>query len=258
MERAGNKKRAAALNQISSLKPLSALDKLLVIVQWTGEDRILNACDLSVLIFLVQRQNSATGRCDPSVECLMLDTGYKERSVRGSLSKLEGLGIIKRFRRTNWSRNQIVIFKPDRQKVLLRLKHRNSVARGELIWQDNAEKTAENCLGRMQETAPKKENGKQKETEISKITDRPAVSKFETACEKPRSSSMTVGREEFERSVVKVLTKEGSGYEAVLEIPVETFESTYRAYADEKISFSMAVDKLKEAYEEAHSKKNFS
>lgn len=140
MERAGNKKRAAALNQISSLKPLSALDKLLVIVQWTGEDRILNACDLSVLIFLVQRQNSATGRCDPSVECLMLDTGYKERSVRGSLSKLEGLGIIKRFRRTNWSRNQIVIFKPDRQKVLLRLKHRNSVARGELIWQDNAEK----------------------------------------------------------------------------------------------------------------------
>lgn len=69
---------------------------------------------------------------------------------------------------------------------------------------------------------------------------------------------MTVGREEFERSVVKVLTKEGSGYEAVLEIPVETFESTYRAYADEKISFSMAVDKLKEAYEEAHSKKNFS
>ena len=75
---------------------MDLISKFLVVVRWVQAGKVLNQCDLSVLIILVQRQNTRTGRCDPSVQRLMYDTEYCERSVSASLKKLEKIGAIKR------------------------------------------------------------------------------------------------------------------------------------------------------------------
>ncbi|WP_238704912.1 helix-turn-helix domain-containing protein [Parasedimentitalea marina] len=63
-----------------------------------------------VLSRLLDRQNTKTGRCDPSVIRIVEETGMCERSVRGAFKELETRGALKRYRANRRSRNQFMIF----------------------------------------------------------------------------------------------------------------------------------------------------
>ena len=90
--------------------PLDLMQKWKTHQFWIRQKPALTRSALVVLSRLLDRQNTKTGRCDPSVIGIVEETGVCERSVRGAFKELETRGALKRYRAKRRSRNQFMIF----------------------------------------------------------------------------------------------------------------------------------------------------
>lgn len=102
-------------------KPLDLMQKWLVSQYWVRQQPPLTRASFSVLMRLLDRQNTKTGRCDPSAVGLAEETGFSERSVRSAFKELEERGAVIRRRASLRSRNQYLIHSVDELGQMKRL-----------------------------------------------------------------------------------------------------------------------------------------
>ncbi|MBO6854191.1 MAG: hypothetical protein JJ872_10565 [Marivivens sp.] len=228
----------------ASSGPLQVVEKLQAIAAAAASTTGLKAGELKVFIMLVFRQNPETGRCDPTVARLQIDTGLAERTVREAFKVLERKKLIVRTRKSNWSRNHIGIMRADPavlEAIFSRLQRPG--------WQKSAENPTEDCRENRQRSAPRK--GKIKYKEKGKgggsVSDYTRTLKHRTTnC----SDEAPLGMEEFEKRVQKYFEKAGRSYEDLLKVDRQFFEY-FRQYHAGKIGFLDACRLLVQ-----HSKEN--
>ena len=106
---------------MSMRTPLDLKQKWFVAQYWAQVDPPLTRSSYAVLMRLLDRQNTKTGRCDPSAIGLAEETGFTERSVRSAFKELEERGAVKRFRVAKRSRNQFLIHSVEELGQIARL-----------------------------------------------------------------------------------------------------------------------------------------
>ena len=221
--------------------PLDLMQKWKTHLYWIGQKPPLTRSALVVLSRLLNRQNTKTGRCDPSVIRIVEETGMCERSVRGAFKELETRGALKRYRANRWSRNQFMIFSVA-ELDLHRDFVKQKVQRGApASLQSVAAPYAINCRSNLQPAAPEtiKKKGNAEKTSVDKSascgnTDRRVTIEFSLG--------------EFEQRIAKVFEREGYGYEGLLTLPAAEMETVFGKLRSGSISFNQAAGKMLDRY----------
>jgi DNA-binding Lrp family transcriptional regulator len=225
--------------------PLDLLQKWHVSQYWARQQPLLTRTAFLVLLRLLDRQNTKTGRCDPSAIGLCEEMGLSERGVRGAFKELESRGALKRCRVAKRARNQFLIFSVDeigQNQRLAKLKLRAGARTGV---QPVAVPAAVNCRINVKRSAPEqiketiKKNDKAENMEATGPT--PLVDIGGRAVRQ-------IDLGEFERRAVKVFERKGYGYEGLLMIPAEKLEQTFVSYRDGIKSFGQSIGDLLDAY----------
>jgi len=229
-------------------QPLDLMQKWLVPQYWVRQQPQLTRASFCVLMRLLDRQNTKTGRCDPSAVGLAAETGFSERSIRGAFKELEERGVIKRNRVARQSRNQFLIY-----SVVELEQNRRSAKSKRLTGQrpglqPAAAPPAMHCRQTLQRTAPetiKETIKKNKGAENTNAMDRALTS------DTGHQVSLDIDAGEFERRVVKVFEREGYGYEGLLMLPADELEQVFERLCSGHLSFSEAVGELLGSYRSA-------
>lgn len=232
---------------------MDPVTKILFLVECAGAGSCLNASEVKCLIFLVQRQNRSTGQCNPSVDCLMKDTGLGRRTICAALSGLQRKGVISRMglRFSRTKQNQFK--KIDNLAVLRKLNHNlsNDLCHREIspehsanatAWVHNfAHKQASHCTADMQDFAHKKNNKKDNQKtkksgtwnqQICDVTDRENRGAYQSAGD-------------FEAKMAEAFEAQRlGGYEALIEVPAKEIETAYVEHSSGRISFEEAFARL--------------
>lgn len=232
-------------------KPLDLMQKWLVSQYWVRQQPQLTRASFCVLMRLLDRQNTKTGRCDPSAIGLLEETGFSERSVRGAFKELEERGVIKRNRVARRSRNQFLIYSvaeleqnqrsaESKRRSGQRLGLQTLAARPEICCRQNLQRTAPETI---KETKKKKKGAENMDAiaqALTGITD--------------RQPSFDIDLGEFERRAVKVFEREGYGYEGLLMLPAGELEQVFERLYDGHLSFGEAVGELLDSHRTAREK----
>lgn len=226
-------------------KPLDLMQKWLVSQYWVRQQPPLTRASFGVLMRLLDRQNTKTGRCDPSAVGLVEETGFSERSVRSAFKELEERGAVKRFRVAQRSRNQFLIYSVNELGQNARLAELKTRARQRTGLNPVAAPPAAYCRSNLQRPAPEtiKETKKKKEGAEKGIAFGPM-----SRATGQIISLDEMGLGEFERRVVKVFEKEGYGYEGLMALPAQDVELAYGRMVVGEMSFSNALGELLEKY----------
>jgi len=226
-------------------QPLNLVQKWLVSQYWVRQKPPLTRSGFFVLMRLLDRQNTKTGRCDPSAIGLLEKTGFSERSVRGAFKELEERGALKRNRVARRSRNQFLIYSVEElgQNQRLRALKMREHQRTDL--QKSAALPAIRCRLDLQDAAPEtiKETIRKRENAASELV----INSVTTSrTEKITSSGIDLG--EFERRVVKVFERKGFGYKGLVSLPVGCLEQAFVSYDKGITSFGQSISGLLAAY----------
>lgn len=226
-------------------KPLDLMQKWHVAQYWSQQTPPLKRATFSVLMRLLDRQNTKTGRCDPSAVGLAEETGFSERSVRSAFKELEERGAAKRFRVALRSRNQFLIFSVTELKqntLVAELKPRAGQRTG---LNPVSAPPAMRCRLNMRSASPEtiKETKKKKEDAENAIVHGP-MSRFTQRGNS--SNEMSLGQ--FEQRIVKVFEREGYGYVGLMALPAQDMELVYGQMATGELTFSGAVGRLLQTY----------
>ncbi|MEL7803202.1 helix-turn-helix domain-containing protein [Sulfitobacter pontiacus] len=225
--------------------PLDLLQKWHVSQYWARQQPLLTRTAFLVLLRLLDRQNTKTGRCDPSAIGLCEEMGLSERGVRGAFKELESRGALKRRHVAKRARNQFLIFSVDeiaQNQRLTKLKLRAGARTGV---QPVAVPAAVNCRINLKRTAPEqiketiKKNDKAENMEATGPTSLVGIG---------GRAVRQIDLGEFERRAVKVFERKGYGYEGLLMIPAGKFEQTFESYRDGIKSFGQSIGDLLDAY----------
>ena len=232
---------------MTNRKPLGLVDKWQTLQHWVCVYPRLTRSALLVLARLLDRQNPKTGRCDPSAIGIKEETHQCERSVRGAIKELVKRGAIIRYQASKRARNQYVIFsivELAEQRKLMELKAQRN---RQMNLQPIAETPAGICRKNMQRTAPEtiKETKKKKENAEKQTGMCRAVQKILNSNAKPELKF-----EEFEKMMGKAFNQEGSGYMALMELPLDLIEETCDEVRAGKMSITKAAAKLLSQYHE--------
>lgn len=133
---------------------MDLMQKWLVFQYWVRQQPPLTRASFFVLMRLLDRQNTKTGRCDPSAIGLFDETGFSERSVRGAFKEFEDRGVIKRSRVARRSRNQFLIYSLEELGQNQRSEKPIRQARQRPGLQPVAAQPATHCRPNLQPTAP--------------------------------------------------------------------------------------------------------
>jgi len=232
-------------NTAGKRQPLDLKQKWFVTQYWAQQKPSLTRASFAVLVRLLDRQNTKTGRCDPSAVGLADETGFSERSIRSAFKELEERGVLKRSRRALRARNQFMIFSVDELRRNLHhsaLKPRAGQRTG---LNPASVPHAVHCRQNLQRPSPEtiKETKKKKRNAENVI-----APDLASGTSKPGASSDEIGLGEFERRVVKVFEKEGYGYEGLMSVPAEELELVYCRMVQGDLSFSAALGQLLSKY----------
>ena len=226
-------------------QPLDLMQKWLTHQYWVRQKPALTRSAIIVLSRLLDRQNTKTGRCDPSVIRIVEETGMCERSVRGAFKELETRGALKRYRANRRSRNQFMIFSVA-ELDLHRDFVKQKVQRGApASLQSVAAPYATNCRSNLQPAAPEtiketiKKKGNAEKTRVDKSTSRGNSNRRVTF-------EFSLG--EFEQRIAKVFEREGYGYEGLLTLPAAEMETVFGKLRSGSISFNQAAGKMLDRY----------
>ncbi|WP_294227192.1 helix-turn-helix domain-containing protein [uncultured Shimia sp.] len=226
-------------------KPLDLMQKWHVVQYWSQQTPPLKRATFTVLMRLLDRQNTKTGRCDPSAVGLAEETGFSERSVRSAFKELEERGAVKRFRITLRSRNQFLIFSVSelRQNTLLAERKPRAGLRTGL--NSVSALPATRCRLNLRPASPEtiKETKKKKEDAENAFAHGPR-----SHCIVRSSSSGEMDLGQFEQRVVKVFEREGYGYEGLLALPAQDAELAHGLMVTGELTFSGAVARLLKRY----------
>jgi len=225
--------------------PLNLLQKWYVTQYWVRQQPLLTRSGFLVLLRLLDRQNTKTGRCDPSAIGLCEETGLSERGVRGAFKELEYRGAIKRRQITKHTRNQFLIFSVEElaqnqhsTEVKMRASQRTRV-------HSAVEPPATHCRKGLQRAAPEqiKETIKKKDS-AENATAAVPISIPSTGDIAQRKIDLW----EFEKRTVKVFERNGYGYEGLVRLPVGSLEQAFESYRDDVRTFGQSVGDLLDAY----------
>ena len=225
--------------------PLDLMQKWKTHLYWIGQKPPLTRSALVVLSRLLNRQNTKTGRCDPSVIGIVEETGVCERSVRGAFKELETRGALKRYRANRRSRNQFMIFSVaelNLHRSFMKQKIRGSAPAS---LQSVAAPCATHCRSNLQPAAPKtiKETIKKKGN-----AERLSVDKSASCGNTDRRVTIEFSLGEFEQRIAKVFEREGYGYEGLLTLPAAEMETVFGKLRSGSISFNQAAGKMLDRY----------
>lgn len=226
-------------------KPLDLMKKWHVLQYWATRKPPLRPAAYLVLSRLLERQNTKTGRCDPSAVGLAEEISYSERSVRSSFKELEERGAIKRYRASKRSRNQFLIHSvAELQQIqhFAELRMRSGQRTG---MKPVSAAPAIHCRPNLKRAAPetRKETIKKKG---SAERDGALIGAVLPAGLAAPTSEMGMG--EFERNLARAFDRKGYGYQGLLELPVGTVEQAYADLEGGKLSFTQVVDDLLDQY----------
>lgn len=225
--------------------PLDLLQKWHVSQYWARQQPLLTRTAFLVLLRLLDRQNTKTGRCDPSAIGLCEEMGLSERGVRGAFKELENRGALKRRHVAKRARNQFLIFSVDeigQNQRLAKLKPRAGARTG---LQPVAGPPAVRCRINLKRTAPeqiKETIKKNDKTENMKMT---GPTSLENVGGK---AARQIDLGEFERRIVKVFERKGYGYEGLLMLRAGKLEQSFVSYRDGIRSFGQSIGDLLDAY----------
>lgn len=230
---------------MSKRTPLDLKQKWFVAQYWAQMDPPLTRSSYAVLMRLLDRQNTKTGRCDPSAIGLAEETGFTERSVRSAFKELEERGAVKRYRAAKRSRNQFLIHSVEELGQIARLSEQKSRSGHHASMNSTSAQPAARFRSILKRTSPEtiKETIKKKRS-----AERVTASTSRSLPEKQDASKAEMGLGEFERRVVKVFEREGFGYEGLLSLPSNEIEVAYVEMTKGVLSFSNAVGRLLENY----------
>lgn len=225
--------------------PLDLMQKWKTHQFWIRQKPALTRSALVVLSRLLDRQNTKTGRCDPSVIGIVEETGVCERSVRGAFKELETRGALKRYRAERRSRNQFMIFSVAELNL-----HRNFVKQkirggAPASLQSVAAPCATHCRSSLQPAAPEtiketiKKKGNAEKTSVDKST---------SCGNTDRRVTIEFSLGEFEQRIAKVFEREGYGYEGLLTLPAAEMETVFGKLRSGSISFNQAAGKMLDRY----------
>lgn len=204
-------------------KPLDLLEKWNVLTHWGQVRPRLTGAQLLVLWRLLDRQNKRTGQCNPSISRIAEETDLSTRAVSYAIKELKSRGAIER-RALGHLKGNVLIFSTKELGL--------SNLPSQPLPHATAGRPARACQKFLQQASGKtiKEtiNGNYLESIASKALDK---------------TPMDQG--EFERRVLKCFEKDDLGYEGMMSIPVELFESTYSKFIREEVTFNRAVAILK-------------
>lgn len=225
--------------------PLDLLQKWYVTQYWTRQQPLLTRSGFLVLLRLLDRQNTKTGRCDPSAIGLCEETGLSERGVRGAFRELEGRGAIKRCQIAKRARNQFLIFSVEELGQNQRSAELKMRAGKRVGMHSAVAPPAMHCRKSLQRVAPEqiKETIKKKDRAENAKAAGPILipNMGDTA---PRQ----IGLGEFERRAVKVFERNGYGYEGLMILPAGKLEQVFEFYRDGTRSFGQSIGDLLDAY----------
>lgn len=226
-------------------KPLDLLQKWHTYQHWICQSPPLTRSALVVLARLLDRQNTRTGRCDPSAVGLLEETGLSERSVRGAFKELEEQGALKRYRITRRSRNQFLIFSVAELAQNQKSSQSEIDAEKQTNLQPVAATPANHCRLNLQPAAPEtiKETIKKKEKAENKSESR---SRSCNNASSPKPINFGLG--DFEQRLAKVFAREGYGYEGLMEVPASEMEAVFNQMCCGDVSFGQAVGAMLETY----------
>ncbi|WP_298566802.1 helix-turn-helix domain-containing protein [uncultured Aliiroseovarius sp.] len=230
---------------MSKRTPLDLKQKWFVAQYWAQMNPPLTRSSYAVLMRLLDRQNTKTGRCDPSAIGLAEETGFTERSVRSAFKELEERGAVKRYRAAKRSRNQFLIHSVEELGQIVRLSELRSRSGRPSSMNSTSARPAARFRSTLKCASPetiketiKKKRSAERETALTSrsLTEKQAASKTE----------MDLG--EFEKRVVKVFEREGYGYEGLLSLPATEIEAAHGEITKGVLSFSNAVGRLLKKY----------
>ncbi|WIY24508.1 helix-turn-helix domain-containing protein [Parasedimentitalea psychrophila] len=232
-------------------QPLNLMQKWLVPQYWVCQQPQLTRASFCVLMRLLDRQNTKTGRCDPSAVGLAEETGFSERSIRGAFKELEERGVIKRNRVARRSRNQFLIYSVAELEQNQRSANPKRRAGQRPSLQPAAATPAMHCLQNLQRTAPETIKETIKKNEGAENTN--AIGQALSG-DTGRQPSLDIDLGEFERRIVKVFEREGYGYEGLLMLPADEMEHVFQRLCSGHLSFGEAVGELLDSYRTAREK----
>ncbi|WP_146184031.1 helix-turn-helix domain-containing protein [Aliiroseovarius pelagivivens] len=194
---------------------------------------------------LLDRQNTKSGRCDPSAIGLAEETGFTERSVRSAFKELEERGAVKRYRAAKRSRNQFLIHSVEELGQIARLSELKSRSGRSSSMNSTSAQPAALFRSALKRSSPEtiKETIKKKRS-----SERETVPNSRSLSEKHGASKTEMDLGEFEKRVVKVFEREGYGYEGLLSLPATEIEVIYGEMTKGVLSFSNAVGRLLKKY----------
>ena len=145
-------------------QPLDFVQKWRVQTYWTAQLPHLTRSALAVLHFLLHRQNTKTGQCNPSANTLAKDTALCVRSVRSAIAELERRGAIVKLSYGKRSSTKYLIRSLDELAQLDTKAEHAQADETDRGVQEGAATRAADCRQRVQRIAPKyiKENIKKK------------------------------------------------------------------------------------------------
>ena len=225
--------------------PLDLLQKWHVSQYWTRQQPLLTRTAILVLLRLLDRQNTKTGRCDPSAIGLCEEMGLSERGVRGAFKELESRGALKRRHVAKRARNQFLIFSVDeigQNQRLAELKLRAGARTG---LQSVTAPPAVRCRINLKRTAPEQIKETIKKKDKAEKKDAVRSTSVQNTVD---SAARQVDLGEFERRAVKVFERNGLGYEGLLRLPAEKLDEAFVSYRDGVRSFGQSIGDLLEAY----------
>ena len=224
---------------MAARKPLDFLEKWKVTQYWVQQEHPLTRSALVILVRLLERQNTKTGRCDPSVVGLMDETHLSERSVRGAFKELEMRGAIKRFRHSQRSRNQFYIYSVEeiRKGISpLKVEDRSDLV---LSMQSVAGKPVTRCRETMQSAAPETIKKKIKKNENAEKVGSTDNSVMPTT---PQTARLSFAQ--IEAMMAEAFERKGLWYEGLLRITGEVIERSFSKIRDREESFEGEVVNL--------------
>ncbi|AXI46312.1 hypothetical protein C1J03_09895 [Sulfitobacter sp. SK012] len=225
--------------------PLDLLQKWHVSQYWTRRQPLLTRTALLVLLRLLDRQNTKTGRCDPSALGLCEETGFSERGVRGAFKELESRGALKRRHVAKRARNQFLIFSVDEIGQNQRSAELKSRAGARTGLQPVAAPPAMRCRKNLKRTAPEQIKETIKKQDRAERVEVVGPTSLRNAGD---SAGRQINPGDFERRMVKVFESKGYGYEGLLELPAGKLEQVFESYRDGGRSFGQSVGDLLDAY----------
>lgn len=224
---------------VSRRKPLDMVRKWEVLQHWAQQQQRLTSSAFLVLVRLLDRQNTKTGRCDPSGIGIAEEVGLSERSIRNAIAELERRGAIKKYKKARYARNQYLIFSKQELE-----QHASRSPLGARFDKGRVKPVSRGDERRFpQEMKPvshEQIKEKEKKKEGAETGDR-----GQPGCTRPDNGRLRgMSQESFEQAIVRYFNDHGLGYEDVINIDVETIEAAYHIVRSGGQALDVALDGL--------------